>query len=1404
MSTKVNIKLLAFLCGGAVLFAVGVHFLHGFQERRNAGALLKQAERAEADGENEQAVKHLRTYLGFVPDDTDALARYGLLLEQLAKSANSRSQALLVLEQVLRRQPERHDIRQKLVDIAMHPQIARYSDAREHLELLLRNFAANDGALEHRLGRCHEAGGDFAQAAAWYEKALQHAPRQIDAYLHLAHVYRRRLDKPQRADQVMDQLVANNGESFQAFLARGRYRLELGQGEAAATDINRAAELAPDDAEVILAAASMAFSKGDIATARLRLERGLDKHADKAELYLALSELEVKAKRPVEAAACLRRGTEAIPADTDLLWALANLLIQQGKEPAAEMARLAQRDVPAAELDFLKARLLANQRQWVQACRLLEKNQVELHRRPDLGKQADLLLAQCYGRLGNIDQQYAAYRRAVTADPLWEPACLGLASVQAAQGQIEDALTTYRRIMARVSGARIAAARLMIAQTSRLPAASQRWQEVEQMLDEAAQALPDAMEVALVRAEALAAQQKFDEAAKLLQETRRAHPQETPPCTALAALAERRGKTDEALTILDEATTALGNKLELRLAQARVWSKKGGDDGRRGLAALAKETDKFSGEEQLRFLAGLAEAHAHLGDAARAERLWLRVADQSPGELGCRVVLFDLALQSGNEKLLERLLKEMESIEGNSGTLWRYAKACCLIRQGRQGQAAHLEEASSILQQLAAARPAWGRVPLAQAEISDLQKDASAAIKSFQRAIELGERNPLAMRRLVELLYQQRRYAEADEVVQKLTAQEDAAPSLQRLAAQISLQRHDPERALKLARRAVSDQSRDYRDYLWLGQVLGATGKPEEAEAAFRRALELADDAPDAWVALILHLARTQQKDKAEAALADAGKKLSAQQAALVSPPCYEALGEIDRARTAHTEALAARPDDVSVLRSATAFMLRHGPSGQTQQLLRKLMAAAPRAPEDAAWAQRTLAVVLAASGDYGQWREALTLVGLREDAEPPKSKDAALEDQRTRAVVLAANQSRKQRQRAVRVLEEIKAGQPLVAEDQFLLAQLHEALGAWPQARQEMLGLLATQPTNPRYVAHYAQSLLGRAETGEAELWLAKLEKLPDVAGTFLLVDLQARVLARRGKAEAALERLREFEENRDAKPAEPDTKLALVTAFLDGLSQAHASEKRFATAAEEHYRQLLERRPERILDCVAFLTRQGRAGEALELCEKAWQSRPPVDVGVASVAALRALPAPTDEQQQRVERRLTAALQKAPATAASMLVCLADLRDLQGRYADAEKLYRQAIAADKNNVIALNNLAYLLALRKEQSAEALELLDRAIGVAGPAPELIDTRALVRLKQGQAQQAIKELEEALTEAPLASLCYHLAQAHKVAKNSAAARDALTRAKGLGLRPEQLHSLERAGYQQLHAELAAR
>src|SRR5262249_35765067 len=149
----------ALLCA-LLAMAVGVHFLHAYQVRRSASGLLAQAEEAESEERYEEAAKLLNHYLGYVPEDTDALARYGFALDKLsAPPANvlatraMRLRAMLVFEQVVRLQPQNHDVRRRLVSIEMEDAVGRYKDAIPHLKTLLEHSPKN-AELEELFGRC--------------------------------------------------------------------------------------------------------------------------------------------------------------------------------------------------------------------------------------------------------------------------------------------------------------------------------------------------------------------------------------------------------------------------------------------------------------------------------------------------------------------------------------------------------------------------------------------------------------------------------------------------------------------------------------------------------------------------------------------------------------------------------------------------------------------------------------------------------------------------------------------------------------------------------------------------------------------------------------------------------------------------------------------------------------------------------------------------------------------------------------------------------------------------------------------------------------------------------------------------------------------------------------------------
>jgi len=104
----------------------------------------------------------------------------------------------------------------------------------------------------------------------------------------------------------------------------------------------------------------------------------------------------------------------------------------------------------------------------------------------------------------------------------------------------------------------------------------------------------------------------------------------------------------------------------------------------------------------------------------------------------------------------------------------------------------------------------------------------------------------------------------------------------------------------------------------------------------------------------------------------------------------------------------------------------------------------------------------------------------------------------------------------------------------------------------------------------------------------------------------------------------------------------------------------------------------------------------------------------------------------------------------------------------------------------VALNNLAWVLANRKP-TAEALEIAQKAIALAGPIPDLLDTRAKVYMALGRAPEAIQDLEDAINEAPTALRYFQLALALDMNANADAAKSAFAQAVRHGIDVRDLH-----------------
>ncbi len=237
------------------------------------------------------------------------------------------------------------------------------------------------------------------------------------------------------------------------------------------------------------------------------------------------------------------------------------------------------------------------------------------------------------------------------------------------------------------------------------------------------------------------------------------------------------------------------------------------------------------------------------------------------------------------------------------------------------------------------------------------------------------------------------------------------------------------------------------------------------------------------------------------------------------------------------------------------------------------------------------------------------------------------------------------------------------------------------------------------------------------------------------------------------------------------------------------------FAKEAEVAYKAFIARdprQPERALALAHFLARQDRVAEAMAILKKAWSTCRPEQVAASALLVFDAS-AVTQADKRQVEAWLSAAVQKRPD-----LVLLASklgaIWIYQGLFDEAEELFRRLLAGAPENVDALNNLAWLLALREPaQTQEALELINRTIEVQGATPSLVDTRAVVLIRSGKFDRAVQELQNAQASgSQKPSLALHLAWAHQAGGQTEEARKDLRQAAKLGWKVEKSDPLERS------------
>jgi tetratricopeptide (TPR) repeat protein len=1453
---KLNAKLLLGLLLGSLLGTGAVFAIHHFQYGRIAESLLWQARHAEEQGKVRQQARYLQHYLEFNRHDLDAKARLAVLWagDEFADSPRERVKAVRLLDDVLSQGDEKPVLRRLLVKVAL--EVRQFKMARNHLEkLLTRDFLkkppdvdaappkkegdAERGEAMGYAGQLLEAENQPAQALRCYYLAKHYAPQTQANYIRLALLLRKRdrLDPTQskareEADKVIDELVANNTESSEAYLSRWRYRRDFGlinvnpkevkdrqvKLEEAAEDVKQALRRDGEKVEVLLAAIDLERMQAQAAPLQAETaeqgEKEREVHRDKALAYLKQGLEKVGQARP----SAMRDATRF-----RLLWHKANLRLDdiewidghEGGDKKAEQRKAWAEEVEQllaeirktrgseAGADFLKARLRLQEHRWAEAVTLLEQVRLTLGAQPGMAAQINRSLGQCYEQLSEPGQMYQAYERLRASEPNSVPALLGMAQAEWKLNHLDKAAALYRQLRAsRRMPPRVFIDHARLEIQLQFQQDQPNWPAIEHLLKDAESVNPEAIEVPLMRAQLAMIRGDVQQARKILQETQSEKVwKDNDELWAARVLLELqdRHKDDkhrsvaQARRVLDEAKKKLGERVVLlRLAEARLLAAENAAAAEAAIERLADDADRFPKEDdRARLFDGLADVQISLEKIDAARRLLQRMA-QLPSrrtDLQLQLRLFDLASKAKDEAGVRQTLNAIRDLEGRQGPFHRYGEAVRLLARagtetGEQRRAT-LKEAREHLDRVESLRPNWPQLFLARAQLERLADRKDKAIANLKLARENGDNSPAVIRQLVELLAEAQRFKEADAELRNLRGAVLVHSDLGRMAAILALLRKDTDRARKLfTDNRAAEAGDNYRELLFQGRMFAEFDQPKEAEERLRSALKLAPREPEPYVALVQFFVRQKREKEADALLEQARKNLSGEQIELTLGLCYEILGRKKSAQARYEEALSEHRRDVAVVRRVAAFYWSADKLVEAEPLLRDIIEGRVRnaSDDDVAWARRHLALVLAKGNDYGRFREALDLVGLKLDnkgqivRQTERERTDSSDVRRYQARVLASQSvHRPFRKRACELLEELERHKALPPDDRFVLGMLYESDNAWAKAKPILRDLAEQRDPAPRHLAFYVQMLLEHKELEEAAKQVQRLEALEDERAAepnaFAAIELRARLLEEENKGDKAV-----------------------------ALLERHVQRK--GASGDE------------VLLVLNSLQRQKRFAEALERCLQAWKNKKasPEVIGGASVAVLRGMqlegtPA-TAEQAQAIEQQLSNALEAKPQSAMLMLH-LAELYDQCGRWEQAETMYRRVLEPDHepHNIVALNNLAWLLVQRsgdRRKHEEALTRIESAVSGFGRRADLIDTRGMVYLKLGQESAALVDFRDAVADMPTPARLFHLARAHYQGRDKTNAVKILKRAKEQGLQANLLHPGEQSAYQKMLMELKVR
>lgn len=674
---------------------------------------------------------------------------------------------------------------------------------------------------------------------------------------------------------------------------------------------------------------------------------------------------------------------------------------------------------------------------------------------------------------------------------------------------------------------------------------------------------------------------------------------------------------------------------------------------------------------------------------------------------------------------VQKIETQIKALEGDGGTEWKAVLARRLLNVAEFEPDLELQPILEVTRSLKSQRPLWATTHVIAGRLAERMGDWDEAILSFSRAISLGERDIQVFERLTQLLFQQGKQSDAIKVMDQLGAAIGFSERLAPIAIQLPGKTQNERMAI--AQAVIHARPKDPMAWALFGKTLESTSRNApsaerkeqlaKATEAFEKAAQLGGD-QDLRVLNAEHdfyLVSLRDPSRLVDLLSRLQKatKLEPSERCLLMANLEQALGRHADAEAHFQEAMDAGGNRIKIGLMLGNHYVVVGKRDLAMAQLEKLYREYPKDES----IRKSLVVLLQERNANEDWERINSIL-----LDPKNANEVG--DRRTLAQLLFNRGTRVDLERARTLLEEITLDSTLrTPNDSFLLArscvrltkQGRNGKGAsirerlkWNQiaASHFRLAIEGAEP-NPLYIQAFGDFLLDSNQIEEA---IGQFKQLSAIApNDFITSLLDAKIKKAQGQPNAASDAILQWKE-RSLSQVGPQQNALMVHAIyqdtilglldIDGTQEAD----RQIDAWIENNQPTDE---DFLLSLITFATENLREGmrERVE-----------------------------DFVIQRGEKNIQNAT-------IHMAIGQAWLN--RSNIPQAVESFRRVIAIDPNHVIALNNLACLIAESTGSTDESIVFIDQALKTAGDLPFLLDSKGGILMQDGKYAEAATLFEAA-------------------------------------------------------------